>query len=66
MSAVEPFDPIKLAKEVEKVVTRGELRRYYRAARPGRWYGGIATADSHRPAMLRMLPEMRILLERSP
>ena len=39
------FDPIRLAEEIEKVVTKGELRKYYRTARPGRWYGGIASAD---------------------
>lgn len=39
------YDPLKLAREVESVVTRGSLRKYYRTARPGRWYGGIATAD---------------------
>ena len=39
------FDPLDLAREIETVVTRGELRKYYRTARPGRWYGGIASAD---------------------
>jgi len=39
------YDPLKLAWEVEGIVTRGSLRKYYRVARPGRWYGGIATAD---------------------
>lgn len=40
------FDPVKLAKDTEKIVVReGGLRKYYRTARPGRWYGGIASAD---------------------
>lgn len=39
------FDPLKLADDIEKIVVRGELRKYYRVARPGRWYGGIASAD---------------------
>lgn len=42
---VKFFDPVKLAEDIEKVVTKGELRKYYRTARAGRWYGGIATAD---------------------
>jgi len=45
MTYMEPFDPVKLAEDIEKVVARGELRKYYRTARPGRWYGGIASAD---------------------
>jgi uncharacterized Fe-S cluster-containing radical SAM superfamily protein len=40
------YNPIKLASEIEKIVTVGVSRKYYRVARPGRWYGGIATADS--------------------
>jgi len=41
------YDPVKLAEETEKIVVRdGYLRKYYRVSRPGRWYGGIATADS--------------------
>lgn len=43
--AIDLFDPVKLAKEIESVVVEGTLRKYYRTARPGRWYGGIATAD---------------------
>jgi uncharacterized Fe-S cluster-containing radical SAM superfamily protein len=39
------FDPVKLSADIERVVTKGELRKYYRTARPGRWYGGIASAD---------------------
>jgi uncharacterized Fe-S cluster-containing radical SAM superfamily protein len=39
------YDPLRLAGEVEEIVVKGSLRRYYRVARPGRWYGGIATAD---------------------
>ncbi len=39
------FDPITKAKETENIVVRGNERKYYRAPRAGRWYGGIATAD---------------------
>jgi uncharacterized Fe-S cluster-containing radical SAM superfamily protein len=39
------FNPLELAKQTEKIVCKGELRKYYRVSRPGRWYGGIATAD---------------------
>ncbi len=39
------FDPLVLSKQMEKIVVRGILRKYYRLARGGRWYGGIATAD---------------------
>jgi uncharacterized Fe-S cluster-containing radical SAM superfamily protein len=40
-----PYDPLLLAREIEKIVVNGVLRKYYRAARGGRWYGGIASAD---------------------
>lgn len=40
-----PFDPVRVALELEKQVSDGMYRRYYRRARPGSWYGGIATAD---------------------
>jgi uncharacterized Fe-S cluster-containing radical SAM superfamily protein len=39
------FDPIKKAEEIRKIVVRDNSRKYYRISRPGRWYGGIATAD---------------------
>ncbi len=39
------YDPLKLAQELEIIVTRGNLKKYYRTARAGQWYGGIATAD---------------------
>lgn len=39
------FDPIATAKDVEALVARGVERKYYRVSRPGRWYGGIASAD---------------------
>lgn len=39
------YDPLRLAREIEGIVARGGLRKYYRTARAGRWYGGIATAD---------------------
>ncbi|RLF17036.1 MAG: molybdenum cofactor biosynthesis protein MoaA [Thermoprotei archaeon] len=38
------YDPIELTKAVNKVVSRGIQRKYFRF-RGGRWYGGIATAD---------------------
>mgnify|MGYP000250474892 CR=1 FL=1 len=40
-----PFDPVKRAEEVEKIVMREEMRKYYRF-RYARYYGGIATADT--------------------
>ena len=39
------FDPLKLTEVVKRVVLRDSQRKYYRIARGGRWYGGIATAD---------------------
>ncbi len=39
------YDPLARAKELEKVVVKGTSRKYYRLARGGKWYGGIATAD---------------------
>jgi uncharacterized Fe-S cluster-containing radical SAM superfamily protein len=39
------YDPLQLAKETEKITVEGPLRKYYRTNRPGKWYGGIATAD---------------------
>jgi uncharacterized Fe-S cluster-containing radical SAM superfamily protein len=44
MRATTEIDPIKLAQETEEIVTRGVLRKYYRMARPEKWYGGIASA----------------------
>jgi uncharacterized Fe-S cluster-containing radical SAM superfamily protein len=38
------YDPVALAVETEKLVTRGDERKYYRF-RAARFYGGIATAD---------------------
>jgi len=40
-----PFDPINRAKEVEKLVMKGNSRLYYRF-RHAPYYGGIATADA--------------------
>ena len=40
-----PFEPIKRAREVEKIVMKGNSRLYYRF-RPAPYYGGIATADA--------------------
>lgn len=38
------YDAVKRAEDVARIVTRDELRKYYRF-RPARFYGGIATAD---------------------
>jgi uncharacterized Fe-S cluster-containing radical SAM superfamily protein len=38
------YDPLTLAVETEKLVARGDERKYYRF-RAARFYGGIATAD---------------------
>ena len=38
------YDPVALAAETEKIVIRGDKRKYYRF-RSARFYGGIATAD---------------------
>ena len=40
-----PFDPIERAKQIESIVAEDSKRKYYRVSRPGRWYGGIASAD---------------------
>jgi len=43
------IDPIELSKLVEKAVIReesGKVKRKYYRFRGGRWYGGIATADT--------------------
>jgi uncharacterized Fe-S cluster-containing radical SAM superfamily protein len=42
---VNLFDPFAKAKEIDGVVAEDSRRKYYRVARPGRWYGGIASAD---------------------
>jgi len=39
------YDPIQKAEEIKKLVVRGTSRKYYRIARGGKWYGGIATCD---------------------
>jgi uncharacterized Fe-S cluster-containing radical SAM superfamily protein len=39
------LDPIEYAERLKRIVVRGVERKYYRVARGGRWYGGIATAD---------------------
>ena len=39
------YDPLELAAETEKITVQGDHRKYYRAARPGKWYGGVASAD---------------------
>ncbi len=38
------FDPLELAKSVDKIISSGEKRKYYRF-RPAPYYGGISTAD---------------------
>jgi len=38
-------DPCERTRELAQVISRGTARKYYRIPRPGRWYGGIATAD---------------------
>lgn len=45
MALTFPFDPIRRAEKVERLVMRGEMRKYYRF-RFARYYGGIATADA--------------------
>jgi uncharacterized Fe-S cluster-containing radical SAM superfamily protein len=42
---VKLYDPLVRAEELRAVVLRGDQRRYYRLGRPGRWYGGISSAD---------------------
>lgn len=39
------YDPLKLSEAIERIVVKGTDRKYYRVARGGRWYGGIATCD---------------------
>lgn len=39
------YDPDDLARRMERIVLRSGQRKYYRLSRPGKWYGGIATAD---------------------
>jgi len=39
------LNPLEYAERLERLVVRGDQRKYYRVARGGRWYGGIATAD---------------------
>jgi len=40
-----PYHPVQLAEQTERIVAQDMLRKYYRTARSGRWYGGIASAD---------------------
>jgi uncharacterized Fe-S cluster-containing radical SAM superfamily protein len=39
------IDPLQRARDIEGIVTQDLKRKYYRVSRPGRWYGGIASAD---------------------
>jgi uncharacterized Fe-S cluster-containing radical SAM superfamily protein len=38
------YEPLELARETEKVVVRGDSRKYYRLSWASKWYGGIAEA----------------------
>lgn len=42
--AISNYDPVERAGHAARVVSRDDLRKYYRF-RPARFYGGIATAD---------------------
>ena len=39
------YDPIALSRATERVVVRGNMRKYARLARPLRFYGGITSAQ---------------------
>ena len=39
------YDPDVLVADIRRIVLNNGQRKYYRLARAGRWYGGIATAD---------------------
>lgn len=39
------YDPVELSRITETIVTKGELRKYYRFRAAG-FYGGISTADT--------------------
>ncbi len=39
------YNPLELSKKTEKIVSNGDLKKYYRF-RPTGFYGGIATADT--------------------
>jgi uncharacterized Fe-S cluster-containing radical SAM superfamily protein len=39
------YDPLELSKITEKLVTKGDMKKYYRF-RPAKFYGGISTADT--------------------
>ena len=45
MANLMTYDPLQLAEKTKDIVAKGILRKYYRRSRPGRWYGGIASAD---------------------
>ena len=34
------YDPLESARETEKVVVRGDMRKYYRLSWASKWYGG--------------------------
>lgn len=44
MRAETLYDPVRLAEETERVIVRDIRKKYYRKARSGKWYGGIASA----------------------
>jgi len=39
------YDPLELSKITERLVTKGDMKKYYRF-RPAKFYGGISTADT--------------------
>ncbi len=50
------YNPMKLAQEVQGIVSRGTLRKYYRAARSGKWYPNLLKATGRRlPRWVRPL-----------
>ncbi|MDI6806940.1 MAG: radical SAM protein [Candidatus Aenigmarchaeota archaeon] len=39
------LNPVEYSKKIEKIVTKGVERKYYRLVRPARFYGGISSSD---------------------
>ena len=44
-SQIDGYDPIALTRAAERVVVKGNKRKYARLARPLRFYGGITSAQ---------------------
>jgi len=42
---IDGYDPIALTRATERVVVKGNKRKYGRLARPLRFYGGITSAQ---------------------